>query len=487
MNREQIYHVDLDIWHKETKRVDIPEQRLDVLDSFRRADSYDGVSQPIPQSSDSVQVGTNATSQDQRSAAIGAESLAAYKGTSVGYTARARGKASVAIGSNSRVEAADGIAVGGAANVQGRSSVVVGTRSAAKHNDVIIVGNDLVSSEDGEILIGPRFRVNSAGDIYIDGDNISEKLVNIESLPFNGILGDGRHGAISITTNQTASHIIWQTTSLEITAGDTWTAQSLNPGGFVIACQGRVTIAGTLTVSGRGARGVTGAGAVVGPSGYSGFYWGGSGGGGGGGSTRTGGMGGPIKAGEMIGGYNAGGISPATVNTQWDQDTTAATSGIVQGYSGIYYVPAVFGGALNTGGSNGGSIAITESDMFKTLWALHRNKLWGWGSSGGAGGQGSAGNGGNSGAGGGYIIIVCEELDFTGTIDASGAAGASGGANSGGGGGGGGGMVIIGYRTLIANSGTINVAGGAGGAGSGSGGAGGNGGAGYSNVFDMRI
>ena len=103
------------------------------------------------------------------------------------------------------------------------------------------------------------------------------------------------------------------------------------------------------------------------------------------------------------------------------------------------------------------------------------------GASGGAGGSG----GGAAGKGGGVVVLDCATINFTGTIDVSGAAGGNAsGNNVGAGGGGGGGFVILRSPNLT-NSGTINVSGGAGGScGSYTGcGAGGAGASGWSKVF----
>ncbi len=95
--------------------------------------------------------------------------------------------------------------------------------------------------------------------------------------------------------------------------------------------------------------------------------------------------------------------------------------------------------------------------------------------SGGGGGAtadgGSTATPGAGGRGAGTLVIECAgALNFTGTIDASGANGTNGSvtgtsAAAGGGGGGGGGCVQIFYNSLTVNSGTITVAGGTAGSG----------------------
>ena len=87
------------------------------------------------------------------------------------------------------------------------------------------------------------------------------------------------------------------------------------------------------------------------------------------------------------------------------------------------------------------------------------------------------------GNGGGVVILVCDSINFTGTIDVSGGPGKPSVANnSGAGGGGGGGYAILSANTYLANTGVIKSGGGPGGGCNGSGGcgAGGQGGNGWS-------
>ncbi len=98
------------------------------------------------------------------------------------------------------------------------------------------------------------------------------------------------------------------------------------------------------------------------------------------------------------------------------------------------------------------------------------------GNGSGASGGGSGAGGGGGGLGGGALYIECAgAYDFTGVIDASGTAGTNGttGAYSnygGSGGGGAGGNILVLYSSLIADSGTYNLAGAAGGSNGGGGG-----------------
>jgi hypothetical protein len=149
-------------------------------------------------------------------------------------------------------------------------------------------------------------------------------------------------------------------------------------------------------------------------------------------------------------------------------------------------VPIVNGGQPGApGGGNGGVGGSTVMPQYRVL--LSSGSYWpGGGSLGGAGG---GPNGGTGGHGGGVVILVCESINFTGTIDVSGGAGNPPTANnSGAGGGGGGGYAILSANSYVANTGTINVAGGAGGScngftGCGTGGAGG---AGWSMAITIQ-
>lgn len=325
----------------------------------------------------------------------------------------------------------------------------------------------------------------------------------VNNLPFSGVLGDGQHGALHISSNTTASDEvpIYQLTELTVDAGDIWTAYaSLNPGGFLIAVQGRCTIAGTIDADGRGASAgaqlTAGAGASSGKNGGYGFNFSGSGGSGGDNGTQHGGHGGPCSVGSLLGFFDGSQSVASTLGDNWYGDSTDTTVTAVDLHrEASTRIHALIGGngspgSTKAGTAFGGIGTGTGSHLFALAWALHRQQLIGFGAGGGSGCQSAGGSdrGGSAGNGGGAVLILCDELDFSGTINARGTAGGNAaGANAGGGGGGGGGSVIIGYRTLIANTGTINVGGGAAGTGLGTGNAGGAGGAGFSKVFDMRV
>ncbi len=220
--------------------------------------------------------------------------------------------------------------------------------------------------------------------------------------------------------------------SFTISAGAT-VVSTANNGPFIIRSTGTCTVNGTLSNSVNTANG----GGV--------FNNGDFGGGGGGGG----------------GGNNAG--------------STGLTS---VGDGGVPIVNSGKGGSAHGGGGSGSS---TVASQYHSLLASGTYWPVGGSTGGNGGGNGDGTAGGKGGNGGGPVILVCETIHFTGTIDASGAPGASAPANNtGGGGGGGGGYVILAAKNYTANTGTIKTGGGTGGGcgsytGCGAGGAGGNG------------
>jgi len=165
-----------------------------------------------------------------------------------------------------------------------------------------------------------------------------------------------------------------------------------------------------------------------------------------------------------------------------------AANGVV-GNTSIYYGIAafspivIFGGAAGTSGVSGGTpgALLLQNEEFTASHA------WAHGSCGGASGGAGGSTGGAGGNGGGCVELICDTINFTGTINVNGGNGGAGGASTGGGGGGGGGFVIEAAETYTANTGTINTAGGAGGAiGTGTSTAGGTGGAGWSAVYTLN-
>ena len=276
--------------------------------------------------------------------------------------------------------------------------------------------------------------IYDSSDWVLIAEDLSEEITAVQDevtalagkLSF--IYGDGTDGALNVeagTTNLTLGKV-YNYTTMNISAGATLsTTDSANYGKpMIIKVQGDCTIKGTINLSGKGFAGGTGAYAPTGN---------------GAGHDNTNSWG----SGGTAGGSGAGAGSGA-----------GGSSAISNGTNGV-------GTAAGVGG--------------KLIPALMRGRLRVF--SGGGGGSGaSAGASQNpaGGAGGGaLILIVGGDLNFTGTINVSGAKGTNSAAV--GGGGGGGGTFLILYNTATAISGTKIVNGGSGGTGTQAGGAGANG------------
>ena len=250
-------------------------------------------------------------------------------------------------------------------------------------------------------------------------------------------LGDGSDGAYVCTPGPTclvANGGEYWYTDFTVAVGQTVTYSPAVSGyPNIIRATGTCTIAGTLT---------------VGPNQTNAGNYGGGGGAGGGGT--------------LIGAV--GGRSLALPNN----GGTAGNAGGGAGGNGtgidVHFQRMI---ATNT-------LFMTSDQTQSSHWAIG-------GAIGGAGG--SAGPAGNYGAG--ALVLACNSINFTGTINAIGLVGRdSTGNNVGASGGGGGGIVILRAPTLT-NTGTINLGGGAGGsclAFTGCG-VGGTGGAGWSYVL----
>ena len=239
--------------------------------------------------------------------------------------------------------------------------------------------------------------------------------------------GDGSEGSYSCSSGTcTLSGEHWFS-SFEVSTGATVVPNGQNYP-TVIRSTGACTVAGTISYSPNTGTGLSAT--VVGD-------FGGGGGGGGGGDTA------------------------GTIGSSSQYDSLIISNG---------------GAAGAAGGAAGANGASPGSTQYYPL--LGGGSVWPVGGS--PGGQGGT-NGGVGGLAGGPVIMVCNSINFTGTIDVSGGAGGdSPGINSGAGGGGGGGYVILAAPAYAANTGTINTAGGPGGncnsnAGCGSGGSGGSG------------
>jgi hypothetical protein len=223
-------------------------------------------------------------------------------------------------------------------------------------------------------------------------------------------------------------------TNFTVAAGATVTNPSGNSA-LVIRASGTCTVNGTISNSpNSGSFGISGNGDF------------GGGGGGGGGGTGSG---------------------------TWGETTQV-----------ILNIPLVNGGiGGNSSGGAGGNGKSTTINQYQEFLSVSSD----WPGGGGAGGQGGS-NGAVGGNGGGPVILVCDIIDFTGTIDASGGPGGNATANNtGAGGGGGGGYVVLAAPTFTVKTGTILVNGGPGGSCGGftNCGAGGPGGTGWS--YSMTV
>ncbi len=240
-------------------------------------------------------------------------------------------------------------------------------------------------------------------------------------------LGNGPNSFSCTTGTCKITDELWFT-SFNVSAG----ATLVNAGGngpLIVRSTGACTIDGTIIANGNAiGGGITGNG-----------DFGGGGGGGGGGKTAVG--------------------------------ITGKSTSVI---SGIPIVNGGVGGAVNGGaGGNAASPTVSQFQPF-----ISDGSPWpGGGAMGGHGGN----DGGAGGQGGMPVILVCNSIEFSGSIDVSGANGANAPfVNSGAGGGGGAGYVVFAAVSYGGMTGTINLNGGVGGscngfAGCGVGGKGGNG------------
>lgn len=240
-------------------------------------------------------------------------------------------------------------------------------------------------------------------------------------------LGNGTHNQSCLSGDCVINDEVWFA-SYTLASGATLFNTAGN-GSIIIRATGTCTIAGTINTSPNvpGQTGITGDGDF------------GGGGGGGGGGTHAG---------------NAGN------NTQV-----------------IPNIPIVNGGA---GGKAGGGNGQAGKSTTTVQYQMFLSNGSDWPGGGAIGGRGAS-SGGAAGQGGAPVIIVCNTINFTGTINVSGGNGGNAPAsNTGAGGGGGGGYVVLAAKTYTADTGTIITNGGAGGscngyANCGTGGSGGNG------------
>jgi hypothetical protein len=231
--------------------------------------------------------------------------------------------------------------------------------------------------------------------------------------PWLSYVGDGSEGAYTCTTGTCALSGEHWYSSFNVSSG---AIVSQNVGTnlpLIIRSTGACTIAGTISVSPNTG---SAAGMTASPA------YGGTGGGGGGGTlpgnagypsgigAYPGGPGGTASGGAGQNGY--GPVSPPYLRTF----LTHGPAGLINGSM------ATYGGTQGGTGGSSGPVA---------------------------------------GRGGGFLALLCDSINFTGTIDASGQAGvASTGNNIGASGPGGGGLLVMAAHTWTTNTGTVNLAGG---------------------------
>jgi hypothetical protein len=248
-------------------------------------------------------------------------------------------------------------------------------------------------------------------------------------------LGNGVGGSYSCNSGTCGLTDERWLTSFTVGSGATLVNTAGN-GPLIIRSTGTCTIAGTISGSpNQGSFGITGTG-----------DFGGGGGGGGGGNAA-----------------GKGGVTTTVIPN----------------------IPLVNGGTGGSaGGGGGGAGTSTQSGQYH----MFLSNSGSWPGGGAPGGQGGS-NGGSGGKGGTPIIIICNEINFTGTINVSGGNGGNSSSNGeGAGGGGGGGYVVLAAVQFINNSGNINTNGGSGGNCSGHGtcGSGGSGGNGWSMSMTIQ-
>ena len=265
-------------------------------------------------------------------------------------------------------------------------------------------------------------------------------------LPLNGPLGDGRHGAVSISVGTTATEVIYALTDL--TVSSTWQVKQQNPGGIIIAVTGTFSMTSTGIIDADGTGGLGGTSqttaATAGKAGAPGKAFAGRGGNGGGDGTRAGGPAAPVFneiRGELykVGSGTTSGYNTVDGDEPWSP-SDAATMMRLQSGSGLAWLGAV---AVGTGAGAAGAAWSTNDFPFDVGFLFGPSTVIGYGSGAGSGGN-LTGNSGAGGAGGGFIFIVANtcDIDAGAQIRARGAAGSAGAAvTSGGGGGGGGGSL----------------------------------------------
>lgn len=248
-------------------------------------------------------------------------------------------------------------------------------------------------------------------------------------------LGDESDGTLNYASTTNIASDEKYCSSFNVQSGVTLGVSESSNGFLVIRCTGTATIAGTINLDGKG-----GIGGVLGVT------------------TATAGVAGGAG---LLGGNGGGG--------------TGSSTPVAGGNGGSVYgtLTPDLGSANNTTSLPDAEALSTQSESFLERHAgiLYSEKLVSGILGGGGGGSGATGvsvDGADGGNGGGCVIIIADEIDFTGTITCDGGGGNNQShSTAGSAGGGGGGFVILIARNFIADTGSITVTGGAGGSGSG--------------------
>lgn len=374
-----------------------------------------------PEPTTDSQVATKKYVSDTVTGAVGTATEVTYGTTKLSVAPAAPG-VPIAVGSND-----------GRVPSQGENDALAGTSGTPSSTNKYVTNDDTSATSSAAKLV----RADGSGKI--DVGYIPNSLFKFG--------GTGADGALAITTGTTtincanAAVVVKNYTSISITGDGKLAFSNPNTNGtlIVLKSQGNVTLTSTnnplIDLTGMG-----GAGGVA--AGSTGSGTSGNNGGGGGGMATAG-----------VAGTGTGHTGPV-----------AGDNG-----DSFYWIANVGGGG---GGNNSGGGAGGTSPGLSASVAQFVETFVLAGGGGGSGETNSDGGGASGGAGGGALYVECRgNLNFTGTINASGGAGGTAGGSQGDGGGGGGGSVVMIYDgTLTANSGTITVTGGAGNGGVGTGG-----------------